>query len=1080
MESNTRNLTFGFDIGIASVGWAVLGPERILNLGVRAFDKAENEKGEPLNLARRLARTQRTRLSRRVARLKKLRRLLRDHGLVATANASEFVTPPRSRTDWPNDPWFLRARGLDAKLEPGEWARVLYHLVKHRGFYSARKSETADEKSEGGKLLKGVRGTANLRAEKNYRTLGELLAKDETFKSAKRNKAGSYANSLSRHELGEELRLLFEQQRALGNPHASEALQTQVIELFEFQKPALTGEAMLRLIGKCTFEKDEYRAPKCAYSAERFIWLTKLNNLRVKFNGEERPLTWAERQAVLSMPYKLSKVSYKQLRKELEKQTGFPAEASFSGVTYTRRDKKEPEDATLVELKAWHELRKAFEKAGLESSWQRISSEPQAMDAVAEVLSIYKTDDEIRPALIALGLSVKESESLLEVDFKYFLKLSLKAVRNILPYMEQGKRYDEACALAGYNHSQPDTPGNRRFLPPISKQEVRNPVVYRALNQARKVLNALIREYGPPTAIHVELARDLSRSWEERMDIKKGQDAFREEKEKIVEFFKETFSGHTPKGKDLAKLRLYREQDGQCAYSQKPIDLHRLLEEHYVEIDHILPYSRSFDDSQANKALVLWEENQNKGNRTPFEYFGNDEPRWREFEAWVRGHKNLRRAKRERLLRRHFDEKEAEEFASRNLNDTRYITSFFQNHIKKYLTFAPGASATPVLCPAGGFTSFIRTRWGLSKNREASDLHHALDACVIAAASRSLQKRVSDFSRRDELAQLPDGTFADKRTGEILSAEEAAKLGEKFPQPWSHFREEVMARLSPNPREQLAERFPAYDEAALNSVKPVIVSRAPKRRNRGALHQETIRSAKQLAQSQSAVRVKLADLKLTDLENIVGANDPRNAGLMNILRERLEQHPKEGKKAFAAPVYKPLADGSPGPLVRTVKLLSTQKGGVPIRGGIADQASMWRVDVFEKGGKFYLVPIYQSDRRPGADLPNRASTANTPRDQWTEIDETFLFKFSLSANDLLRLRNKDREYFGYFAGLGVSTASISIKSHDNNEQIATGKSWQGVWVNLGVKVGISAFEKLHINVLGNIFPAKPETRGDLA
>jgi CRISPR-associated endonuclease Csn1 len=430
----------------------------------------------------------------------------------------------------------------------------------------------------------------------------------------------------------------------LGNPHTSETLLKEVIELFEYQKPALTGEAMLKLIGKCTFEHDEYRAPKSSYSAERFVWLTKLNNLRIKHSGEERPLNAAERQAVLPMPYKLAKVSYKQLRKELEKQTGFSADATFSGVTYTRRDKKEPEDATLIELKAWHELRKAFDKAGIESSWQRISGEPETMDGIARVLSIYKTDDEIRPNLLGLGLGDKEAEALLELDFKYFLKLSLKAIRNILPHMEQGKRYDEACELAGYQHSLPVQLGSRRFLPPISRSEVRNPVVYRALNQARKVLNALIREYGAPTAIHVELARDLSKSWEERMDIKKGQEAFKEEKEKSLELFRETFPGHSPKGQDLAKFRLYREQDGQCAYSLKPIDIHRLLEEHYAEIDHILPYSRSFDDSQPNKVLVLWEENQNKGNRTPFEYMGSDEARWREFEAWVRGHKNLRKA----------------------------------------------------------------------------------------------------------------------------------------------------------------------------------------------------------------------------------------------------------------------------------------------------------------------------------------------------------------------------------------------------------------------------------------------------
>ncbi len=87
------SLTFGLDIGIASVGWAVLAPNRIVALGVRTFDKAENEKGEPLNLGRRMARTARTRLERRALRLKRLRRLLRDAGLVSSADHEALVKP---------------------------------------------------------------------------------------------------------------------------------------------------------------------------------------------------------------------------------------------------------------------------------------------------------------------------------------------------------------------------------------------------------------------------------------------------------------------------------------------------------------------------------------------------------------------------------------------------------------------------------------------------------------------------------------------------------------------------------------------------------------------------------------------------------------------------------------------------------------------------------------------------------------------------------------------------------------------------------------------------------------------------
>ena len=86
-KTSTDPLTFGLDIGIASVGWAVLGENRIIDLGVRCFDKAETAKeGESLNLARRTARLLRRRLRRRAWRLTKLARLLKREGLIADAN----------------------------------------------------------------------------------------------------------------------------------------------------------------------------------------------------------------------------------------------------------------------------------------------------------------------------------------------------------------------------------------------------------------------------------------------------------------------------------------------------------------------------------------------------------------------------------------------------------------------------------------------------------------------------------------------------------------------------------------------------------------------------------------------------------------------------------------------------------------------------------------------------------------------------------------------------------------------------------------------------------------------------------
>ena len=129
-------LTFGFDIGIASVGWAVLCGTRIVDLGVRAFDKAETaDKGESLNLARRTARLMRRRLRRRAWRLVKVARALKRHGLITDSKL--FLKQP----SYADSVWQLRKAGLDRLLTPAEWVRVIYHLCKHRGFHWTSRAE---------------------------------------------------------------------------------------------------------------------------------------------------------------------------------------------------------------------------------------------------------------------------------------------------------------------------------------------------------------------------------------------------------------------------------------------------------------------------------------------------------------------------------------------------------------------------------------------------------------------------------------------------------------------------------------------------------------------------------------------------------------------------------------------------------------------------------------------------------------------------------------------------------------------------------------------------------------------------
>lgn len=1105
-------LTFGFDIGIASVGWAVLASDRIVALGVRAFDKAETAKeGDSLNFVRRTARLTRRRLRRRAWRLTKLARLLRRRGLIDSNDAFKPTRP------FAQSIWQMRVDGLDRPLETEEWARVIYHVCKHRGFHwisrAEEKQAESDTKGEGGKVKQGLAGTAKLIREQGYRSAAEMILNE--FPEAQRNKQGDYGKALARTLLADELRLLFRRQRELGNPHAGNDIEAEILGpgdtrngLFWAQKPALAGADLLKMLGKCTFEKSEYRAPKASFTAERHVWLTRLNNLRIYVDGVTRPLNDAERRIALPLPYQqASDLTHKQLRAALLKAGCLPETFRFAAFSYAQRadgKAKDPEAAVLVKLPAWQTLRLTLNKAGLETEWKGVAAaaidgHPELLDAIARVLSVYKDDGEVAAELRKLDLprADKMIEALLDIRFDKFHALSLKALRAIVPHMESGLRYDEACARAGYHHSQLHKPGEGKhdYLPPFyesrdksgrmvfdSNLDVpRNPVVLRALNQARKVINALVREYGAPHEVHIEMARDLSRAFDERRKVEKEQTEYRERNEKDKSQFFEQF-GRTPKGAEFEKFRLYREQHGKCAYSIDALDLHRLLEEGYVEIDHALPYSRSFDDSKNNKVLVLTRENRNKGNLTPYEYLDgeHESERWRNFVAFVEGNKAYRLAKRSRLLRKHFGKDEAGEFRERNLNDTRYICKFFKNFVEQHLKLAASSEAKRCVVLSGQLTSFLRARWGLLKVRADSDRHHALDAVVVAACSHAMVKRLSDYSRRRELEHVRAG-FVDMETGEIADPQAFAQLERHFPEPWPHFRHELESRLKLDDpallREEIA-RLGTYTPEALDAIKPLFVSRAPQRRNGGAAHKETIYAQPPRLKADGGVtqKVPLASLKLKDLDLLI---DPhRNERLYAAIRQRLQAHGDKGDKAFPAgnPLRKPDRDGNPtGPVVRTVTMVIDRMSGIPIRGGIAKNDTMLRVDVFTKAGRFHLVPVYVHHRVTN-ELPNRAIVAFKDEADWTLIDETFEFCFSLYPNDLVRVQQKNKQpIVGYFGSCHRGTGNINTWAHDRNQGV--GKD--GMIEGIGVKTAI-AVEKYNVDVLGNIYPAQPEPRRGLA
>ena len=1069
--------TIGLDIGIASVGWAVINNDknRIEDLGVRIFKKAEEADGKALNLARREARGTRKRLRRRAERMKKVKELFIKYKLVTEEELKNLYMIEDNTIDV----WELRAIGLDQLLDRKDWARVLTSIAKRRGYKSNRKTDEEDK--EVGKLSKGTLENKRILEEKGYRTIGEMFYKDEKFTYNKRNKGGEYNNTVLRSMLIEEVHILFDLQRKYGSKFADENFEKEYIEVVTFQKPYITPELLERMLGKCTFEKEEPRAPKNSYTFERFMLLQKVNNLNIKIRDEKLEIPTEKKNEIIELAYKQSEVKYYQLRKILQ----LPVEARFVDLNYYVKSKdkekdlseeeviKKVEEIKFVKLEGWHKIRLALKSNGCEDKFELIKNNHKLQDIIADALVRNKTDETIKEYLKDKNIDESLIQAALNINFTKFGHLSYKAMNKIIPELEKGLTYDKACENAGYEFKGANNELQYK-LPPVSELDdvILNPVVLRAVSQTRKVINAIIDKYGSPKAIYIETARDLSKSFDERKIIEAKQKNNLKNNEDIKDYIRENFK-FEPKPFDIVKMKLWREQGGKCVYSQKPIPAERLYEENYVQVDHIIPFSRSFDDSYNNKVLVLTDENQKKKERTPYEYFGENENRWHAFEEFVNLTYKFNPKKRGNLLIKNFDENKSKDWIERNINDTKYISRFMYNYIVKNLKFADSELRRKVYTINGQATAVLRHFWGLKKDREESDKHHAQDAIIIACATNENIKKVSDYSRRKVLRINNEGR--DEETGEKIDFKYNIDITIK--EPWPKFREEVEARMEDldNNGEMYALKhgnFRNYDDIDINTIKPIFVSRMPERKITGRAHKDTMRSQKFIKNGYNFTVVKkpLKSITKQEIEQIIKNEEFKELYMSDrIMYDDIYSKMKEAdfkaEKAFQEEYRKHSKNGN-GPIIRSIKVPSMGQTGVKLKNdSIAENASMVRVDVFEKNQKFYLVPIYVADFAQ-KELPNKAIVAHKDEEEWIEMTNEYSFKFSLYPNDLVKIKKKgEKEIYGYYTSTDRSTGLITLILPDGSDKLR----------GIGVK-SLEKFEKYQVDVLGNISKIKKEKR----
>ncbi|MDE6571188.1 MAG: type II CRISPR RNA-guided endonuclease Cas9 [Alphaproteobacteria bacterium] len=771
---------FGFDLGIASIGWAVVDIEKennnpemgratvgkIQQSGVRIFSVAENPKdGSSLAAPRREKRSIRRALRRKALRMKEIRTLLENSGL---GNQNIVVGADDV------DVWALRAEDVFyRKLSSRELSRVLIHMAKHRGYKSMRKSAEENDK-ETGKVLVSIARNRERMGE--YKTMAQMIYKNNCDGAKKyRNGDGVYDNSIPREEIERELDLIFDAQQKYGllTPELREQYKKIAFRVRPIQSVG-------KMVGGCTLEPNCLRAPKESPTAELFVALTRINNMKMVIDGAVRSVNDEERAAILDLLRKTQTVKYKTLRNKIWK----GHDVAFRGV--------KEETQTFYSMAGWHKLKKILDSADM--------SDVQMLDRIMKVIATQKDDAAIEKELRRKKVPEKHIAELKTLSTSKFINLSLQALYKIVPEMMRGLTYDKACAAAGYDFKSKisgEVKADNGCVAEIAEW-TRVPVVNRTVAQFRKVYNALVRKYGTPDRVNLEVGRELKNNFDDRKKIERQQNENRDKNDSARTEY-EALTGRKATAKDVVKYKLYRDQDGKCMYSGEAIDLAHLDS---YEIDHILPYSRSLDNSYMNKVLVKYTENQAKGNKTPYEYFGNT-ARWDDFAGRVSALKvGLGTRKVHNLLNKDFDASE-EDFRERNEHDNAYAARY----VKQVLNTAFPDLRVDVR--AGALTHYLRGQWGLTKSRTESDRHHAQDAIVIACATPGMVQYLSTVS----------GLFENKRNEKGRPWWD--NLKQNVREPWDGFRADV-----------------------LQSVDDVFVSRTVRGKATGSVHKDTINSPK--------------------------------------------------------------------------------------------------------------------------------------------------------------------------------------------------------------------------------------------
>lgn len=827
----------GLDLGSASIGWAMVqeseNSSSILGLGSRIIPYEGTEgkdfekgTGESKNSLRTKARTARKGYDRYQQRRKNLVKILYDNEMYPTEEVKSLEKKAI---------WNLRSVAPNEQILLPELGRILLWLNQKRGYKSSR----AD---------------ANL-AQKDTDYVAQVKSRHQTIKEQGLTIGQFFHAQITQNEFARIKEQIFPREAYIEEydsimrcqkqfyPKLSDAIIAEIRnEIIYYQRQLKSQKG---LVSVCEFEGHDYNGnfggPKVAPKSSPLFQLAKIwenvNNIKVADNV----ITTEQKRAIfeyLNVHDKISEAKLKEFLK-LPKDTrlngqlknGLTGNKTYSQIascfgsrinqyselfrfnidiiktpnTVHTYDKKTGE---VVGEKTQKYISEKIVNEPYYRLWHTVYSIKDKEECEAALVDFLISSENVENERVRIEKEIAEKLASLDLSIGGFGNKSAKVIRKILPYFMEGDMYSVAMDYAGYNHSAASVTSSdnaiRKLedsLKHLPKNSLRQPVVEKILNQMINLVNGVIELYGRPDEIRVELVRELKQSKEERNDT----DLFMRKRKRENELIKKDLARYGLKAtrNNVIKWRLYHEIEdkekklnAQCIYCGQLISLNDAILGNEVEVEHIIPKAKLFDDSQSNKTLAHRHCNAGKGDKTALDFMKSKSNA--EFESYLMRVEELYKkhlisgAKRSKFLMS--EQKIPSDFIDRQLRESQYIA-------RKAREILMSVSRN-VWCTGGSVTAHLRKLWGWDdvtmnlqfpkykelgmtevvewesehgRNHHSKEIikefskrddhrHHAIDALVVACTKQGYIQRINTLTSsktRDDMYKHVSGSIVE-------------------------------------------------------------------------------------------------------------------------------------------------------------------------------------------------------------------------------------------------------------------------------------------------------------------------------